>query len=512
MNRIYINLGQGGLGRPLPGKDHYSGLLCFTAANLPGKFTANTPATSAQAVTVESTANDVITQIAVNGTYLLNAAITFPGTSLLDDATRIVNGINAFTGTSGYSATVGTGGAFTINGPVAVGATINTMHPVYTFGTDATLAIATNGAFSGGVTTGGNPLQVAYQWSDCQALGMSTSDPDKDLALFAYTAQMFFEANPQGVLYLYPYKVAGAANTFANLVTLQQFAGGQIRQFGVVSATNAFVYTDLNLLKAQRTILQTANRPCEIFYGADTSGLDVAALAGVTDLSTLNDDGVTLVIGQDGSGLGASLAVANGCSFPMVGTLLGAASYAKVNECIAWVNKFDISKNTIGEYNTLALGNGVKIDDITVSAGLLNSLDAKRYVFGVYQDGITGSFFNDSHCACALISDYAYIENNRTINKAQRNVRIALLPDLNAPLFVNADGTLAEDTLADFLNTASQPLETMLSNKEISSYEVIIDPTQNVLATSTLTVTIKIVPVGVARTITVNIQYTVSVA
>jgi hypothetical protein len=46
---------------------------------------------------------------------------------------------------------------------------------------------------------------------------------------------------------------------------------------------------------------------------------------------------------------------------------------------------------------------------------------------------------------------------------------------------------------------------------EISDYKVIINPLQDVLTTSKLSIAIKIVPVGVAREIEINIGFAVNV-
>ena len=52
-------------------------------------------------------------------------------------------------------------------------------------------------------------------------------------------------------------------------------------------------------------------------------------------------------------------------------------------------------------------------------------------------------------------------------------------------------------------------LQNMLNNDEVSAFEVAIDPNQNVLSTSKLVVTVRIIPIGVAKTIEVNLSYTI---
>ena len=138
-------------------------------------------------------------------------------------------------------------------------------------------------------------------------------------------------------------------------------------------------------------------------------------------------------------------------------------------------------------------------------------MDNYRYIFLRKFVDFSGSYFNDSHCAVAVSSDYAYIENNRVIDKAIRVGRAALLPYLNSPISFNADGTLTNQTIAVLrgaLNTAAQP---MIRANEISAAGITIDPNQNVLTTSTVYIKFQIIPQGVARNIIVNIGYTTAI-
>jgi hypothetical protein len=50
-------------------------------------------------------------------------------------------------------------------------------------------------------------------------------------------------------------------------------------------------------------------------------------------------------------------------------------------------------------------------------------------------------------------------------------------------------------------------LDWMMRNGELSGYKVTIDPDQNVLSTSAISVTVQLVPVGVARVITVTVGF-----
>ena len=142
----------------------------------------------------------------------------------------------------------------------------------------------------------------------------------------------------------------------------------------------------------------------------------------------------------------------------------------------------------------------------------MDTIDSNGFVFCKKHIGRAGSYFNDSHTCISESSDYAYLENTRTIDKGVRGTREFLLPLLNSPLYVNENGTLAEDTIATFKNEAERSLEEMQRLGELSQFEVTIDPKQNVLSSSQLSITIKIVPVGVARNIVVNIGFALKIS
>ena len=130
---------------------------------------------------------------------------------------------------------------------------------------------------------------------------------------------------------------------------------------------------------------------------------------------------------------------------------------------------------------------------------------------------ISGTFWLDSPQTTLATSDFAFIENSRTMFKAVRLSRQRLLPFINSPLYVDAtSGKLSEETIFGLENAVLTALEQMAQAGELSVDQatgklpkgsVVIDPDQNVLATSKVNITVKLVPVGVAREIIVNIGF-----
>jgi hypothetical protein len=88
----------------------------------------------------------------------------------------------------------------------------------------------------------------------------------------------------------------------------------------------------------------------------------------------------------------------------------------------------------------------------------------------------------------------------------------AYTPLLNSPITFNANGTITDNTIAYFENVGNASLDQMVKDGELSAKSVTINPTQNVLSTSTLTIAVTLVINGVARIISIPIGFKPSIA
>lgn len=322
---------------------------------------------------------------------------------------------------------------------------------------------------------------------------------------YHYHISEFFRIQPKGVLWIGFYAVPVGTYDFTELETMRLFAEGQIRQFGVYVDGLDFAAQEVTALQAEVAKSETAKQPFEVLYAADISG--TADLSTLPDLRALTAFGVSVVIGQDGSGTGAALATSLGYSVCAVGTLLGAVALSKVSESIAWVEKFPLAGAT--ELDVAAFGNGDLYRDKTDS--FLDALNDKGYIYLRKFTDVANTYFNDNHTSIAVTNDFSYININRTYHKAVRDINTIILPKLNSPITVNPDGTLTTDVIVSYKTLASRPLDDMVNAGELSAFEVVVDPAQDVLTTSTIELTVKLVPVGVAREIVFNIGFVTSI-
>lgn len=503
MNDVVFIKRTGGLGRALPGEDYISGYLHYSGT-LPSGFTSSdrcklvasieeaedlgivdthadaTAAAGEIEVTNAGAAGNTITvTVAASGgtvTIASYSQVTGDAASVTASGDRLEAEINANTHVHGYSA-VNTAGSVAITAPKSEGVFLNSGTPLVV--TDSGAWAATVTQFTGGVAS--------------------------EIAIMHYHISEFFRIQPKGLLWVGIYATSDAT-TFASVTLMQTIAGGKIRQIGIYQKTTVFAQAQCATLQAILVANFTNHKPLEGIYQPDFN--DGTEITQLDNLRTGSANNVSVCIGQDGAGVGHSLFLTTDKSIGCVGTLLGTVALSKVNECVAWVGKFNNIATT--EYDTLEFANGQTYTSVT--DGNLTTLDSYGYIFLKKHVGRTGSWWNDSHTATLITSDYAYIENNRTINKAIRGLRVFLLDYLASPLQLNSDGTLTDATVGFFEKLCANALDVMVRDRELSDYGVTIDPSQDVLSTSELVISVSLLPTGTARTITVNIGFETSVA
>lgn len=505
LNNVNFNTGQGGLGRPLPGQDYISGLI-FYGSVLPSGFTTSNrvkqifATADAVAAGIKSDNSDEIQAI---GTLLITAAgalndtisvfVTEIGgkvvllatykktageTSPTDVATAIELLINARKIITGYSATI-TSATISISARIGLGVSLNQGTPLTAAcNTGATLA-GTITQFSGGVAS------LFAPWN--------------------YHISEYFRMQPQGNLYVGIF-AAPSSDFVAEIAAVQNYSNGTVRQVAIYSQAN-FAGGNVQAISDACKAMELAYMPLTAIYAADISS--------VTDISTLADESVLTAnlcmtnISQDGAALGSRLFIATGKTISNVGALLGTVALSKVSYSIAWVAQFNISNGI--ENDVPAFGNGVLLRSSSISANVLAQLQDRCYTFLRKFVGQAGSYWNENRMAIASTSDYAYMTDNRTMQKAKRVLYAALVPALNSPVTLNSDGTLADESVSYFTTLSEVPLVQMIRDGELSGMSVVINTTQNILSTGLLYITVHLLEVATARNIIVNIGYVVKI-
>lgn len=345
-------------------------------------------------------------------------------------------------------------------------------------------------------------VQAVSTIDAAEALGITSDATSWAARVMHYQLSEVFRINNGITLYVGIF-TKPAAHTFAELATVQNYADGAIRQFGIWDGLTELTKENVTLLQSQADALDLNNAPVSVGYAPSLKG-GYQALP--TDIAGAAPR-VSVIIAQPGgtNDTGALLfaeatnkTTKNAVS--CIGVWLGHVSAAAVHESISWVKKFPSG------ISLPALSDGTLVR--SVDKAWLEKLDTARYLFLTPIVGVSGSYWNDSHNMDAAISDYNAIELVRTMDKACRGIRTYLTPELGGNVYIDANtGKLQSYTVAYLETVANKALEDMEKAGELSGYEAKIDPEQDVLSTSTVEVVIKNVPVGVIRKMKVKIGY-----
>lgn len=347
-------------------------------------------------------------------------------------------------------------------------------------------------------------IKAISQIETAEKLGITADAEAWSTRLIHYQLSEIFRVNPAISLYVGLFAKPKVANAYAEVKKMQNFTGGKLRQLGVWEGDVELSADNLTALQGVAATLEEQDMPLSIFYAPK-----VTAVASLPTNLAGDKERVSLIIGQAGSSTGATLYAdeTNGtvkASVSGLGVLLGIVSLASVHESPAWIEKFPTG------INVPAFGDGTLLTDL--DRAVVESLDAARYLFFVTYSGLSGSYLNDSHTLDDATSDYAYIENVRTMDKAVRGIRTYLLPKLGGNVYIDkSTGQLQTHSVEYLQTTAQKALEDMEKAGELSGYVAEIDPDQNVLSTSEIEIVIRPVGVGVVRSIRVKIGYAESV-
>ena len=510
---IQFNRSTSGLGRPLPGTDYVSGHLHYYAsgATLPSGFTSNDrikkifSVADAEALGILDKhlgETSAVAKVVIGGTPARGNTIQINYAGI----DGVVSVLDTYTLTTGDAVSVTTAGN-AIRDAINAGTQIHGFSATATSGTILITTVAGEGIFpnsgtpySSNVTGGG----MTATWTQPTGSGSTVLGVASWIDTLHYHISEYFRIQPKGELYVGLYEEE-ATYTFEAVTTMQNFADGSIKQLSIFEKNVAFSANQLSVLQGIANANEAVYKPIQLILNAEISA--TASVASLVDLSTSTAFNVSVCIAQDGAALGYHIYRATGKSVGAIGAMLGAISLGKVSESIAWVAKFNMA--LASELDTIAFSNGQLYSALADSQ--FESLNNYSYTFLRKLVGITGSYWSDSKTCITPTSDYATIENNRVYHKITRVVRTNMLPALSSPLKVNADGTLSAATIGYFETLANNPLTQMEADDELSAYKIIINPAQDVLATSTLELTLQNVPLGVARIIKVNVGFVKSV-
>lgn len=356
--------------------------------------------------------------------------------------------------------------------------------------------------------------------NDAKAIGITAAYDTANHVLVYHHINRFFIRNPNATLYFM------SAPQSATLTTMCDPAGnyapvllrsqkGLIKYIGVgrnpatgyepvlTAGLDADVLTAVAAAQALYTSEFAQFRYADfLIEGRNFNGTAAAA----TDLRTLDCPQVSLTIIADPaiSNLDAAY---NG--YAALGDTLGLISRAAVSQDPGELTpSFNLQNKGLSLFITAGLSSNLPVDHY--SDADLDELDEKGYIFPDFTAGVDGFFISDSHtCSTLDNNDYAYIENNRTIEKAIFLARAAILPLVKSRLKVDpSTGQLLPQICKSIETTGNGALQPMFNDGDISGgIDTYVDPNQNVLSTSQLLIQMSFIPVAIGRQITISIGF-----
>ena len=503
---VKFTISSNGLGRPLDGKDHYSGMPFYTASYPSGFSVTNKINKVFSLADVEALGikGDYSSEIkATGGNYALSVTSATNGDAVEFKVTALGKTISLgiVTWITGMTPTT-----FAAAARVAIN-TLTTAHGFVAGGSVGNVLLTAAPGYGVNINGGSALTAIVTGTVTAPTITQFASGVNDPFINIWYQAKRYFLRQPKGILWLGIFPSTGTID-FAEITTMQNFASGEIRLFGVYSNINdtSFAQSQVTALQSVANVLYDLHTPIDIIYTPNIYG---TALGSLVDISAFGCKDVVIDIGQDGGNMGAKLGIYLGRSIGSLGALLGTAALASVSDNLGWVAKYNVAVDD-AEFAIPAFSNGTLYRD--QPASLINSLYSYQYTFLKTHIGITGTYFVDAKTATVPTSDYCTLENNRTIKKAIRNVRASILPQLSGPIYVDATtGKLTNETIGYLESLANAPIEQMEKDGELSGHKVIINPNQDVLSTSNIVMTILNVPVGVSRTFNINIGYVTKV-
>lgn len=175
---------------------------------------------------------------------------------------------------------------------------------------------------------------------------------------------------------------------------------------------------------------------------------------------------------------------------------------------IGWSSGMSAQKDVqepVDHVGSSALSGILEILPEGLNDGHIDALDNAGYLTFCQYVGKTGVYITHGRMFAESTSDFSLEERRRVMDLACKTVRLKQLDYINSTLTIGADGSA--EGLDMFRAITEQALEQMVTNGQISSYEVDIDEDQDLLSTETLQTTIRIVPLGKMSFIENTISY-----
>lgn len=358
-----------------------------------------------------------------------------------------------------------------------------------------------NAALDAIISNAGKGL-ILTSLSQAESLGLTLSASANGASPFYEHISEFFRLAPEGTLYLFNNKTV--ANLLAFIKENKEIKGfGIVDDFGAATQEATIAQYQSGIIN----VLATENRLID--FGI--IGWNNFNIANAIDLTELDSPQISVLVVGSGTS-----------NFAAVGAFLGMLAVRKVNENAGSVdiqNK-PLEKRGSSDYTLTDKNKGLWVNPILTGGATISSLtkaqltdlENKGYIYAASYEGYPGAFFTNSKTCISQASDYCFIENNRVWNKAARTLRIALLPEVKGVVKKNpTTGFIKSTTISRWTGIGNKALEQMVTNDEISGFDIYINPQQVVNSTQPVKIKASVVMDGIVHEFEVALGLTNSI-
>ena len=286
------------------------------------------------------------------------------------------------------------------------------------------------------------------------------------------------------------------------------------------ASVNAYASALLEAADGSIRLLAISRVPDALYEATYVEGLDDDVIAAITKLEVLADSKaallepfVGLIEGREYQGNIGTIADLKGYGFNRVASVIcgdqtdGSAAVGLLLGRLA----ADPVQRKPGRVKTGAIPivAGYSSDGEKITRGIANSLDTKGWIVMTPYPQRSGLYWGVDNTCAPADDDFSTIVNRRVIDKAMLIAYDTYVNEIMDEVSVDQEtGNLNPAVVKYFEGKIANAINNgMTANGEISSVSAFVDPKQNILATSKLVVSLQIVPVGYAKTITVNLGF-----
>lgn len=365
---------------------------------------------------------------------------------------------------------------------------------------DGLLALVVLGATGAGDTFKLSTPYKIYGPSSLVALGITE---DNNARLVELVREFYSECNEGTPLYIVGI-ASGTMTSFCNkdtgkIVSLVESLKGELRGVMIANSAAAGEVEEgiaADVLSAAPIAQVAAEHCANVLYApifVILEGKGYQSSASLQDLSEKTYNRVGIVIGDTKADSDDAA----------IGILAGKIAASPIQRNIGAVLDGPLTPAV------MYLGN----DTIDNSMDDVRTAHDKGYIVPRIHVGRSGYFYCDDPMACDPTDDYGHLTARRTIDKAARIAYDTLLDYLLSEIELNEDGTMQQPVVKSWQAAVESAINTQMTSRgELSATNgsgcrCIIDATQNVLATSTINVVLKVRPYGYAREIVCEIGF-----